>query len=131
MKRMNFSQKLVFVYTCTVVIPLFIIVITAMGFIRNSRIEELEANSEGLVLENYDTVTKNIESFNLFEKLINSNGELTLFFTMPERCSEDEIIETMISETTMLERTLETVPIYTGFVYSATTPLYQNGGRYF
>ena len=49
MRAMNFSQKLVFAYTCIVVIPLFILVITAMGLIRNSRVEELEANSEGLL----------------------------------------------------------------------------------
>ena len=76
---MNFSQKLVFAYTCIVVIPLFIIVITAMGFIRRSRVEELEANSEGLLQENYEIVQKNIESFSLFEQLIISNGRLMLF----------------------------------------------------
>ena len=103
---MNFSQKLVFAYTCIVVVPLFILVITAMGFIRRSRVEELEANSEGLLQENYEIVLKNIESFDLFEKLINSNGKLTLFFTMPERSDENEIIETMISETTMLKDVL-------------------------
>ncbi|MCR4580214.1 MAG: histidine kinase [Treponema sp.] len=120
---MNFSQKLVFAYTGIVVIPLFIIVITAMGLIRNSRVEELEASSEGLVLENYDTVTKNIESFSLFEQLVNSNGALTLFFTIPERSNEEEIIETMISETTMLERTLETVPNIYGLRVFSDNPL--------
>ena len=94
-----------------------------MGLIRKSRVEELEASSEGLVVENYDIVTKNIESFSLFEKLINSNGTLTLFFTIPERSSEDEIIETMISETTMLERTLETVPNIYGLRVFSDNPL--------
>ena len=61
MRAMNFSQKLVFAYTCIVVIPLFILVITAMGLIRNSRVEELEATSEGLLQENYEIVQKNIE----------------------------------------------------------------------
>ncbi len=123
MMRMNFSQKLVFAYTGIVVIPLFIIVITAMGVIRKSRVEELEANSEGLLQENIEIVNKNIESFNLFEKLINSNGKLTLFFTMPELSNEDEIIETMISETTMLERTLETVPNIYGLRVFSDNPL--------
>ena len=104
MRAMNFSQKLVFAYTCIVVIPLFILVITAIGLIRSSRVEELESNSEGLLLENYEQVQKNMQSFNLFEQLVNSNGKLMLFFTIPERSNEDEIIDTMISETTMLER---------------------------
>ena len=123
MKAMNFSQKLVFAYTCIVVIPLFIIVISAMGIIRRSRVEELEANSEGLLVENYEQVQKNIESFTLFEQLVNSNGRLMLFFTIPERSSEDEIIETMISETTMLERTLETVPNIYGLRVFSDNPL--------
>lgn len=120
---MNFSQKLVFAYTGIVVIPLCIIVITAMGLIRNSRMEELEASSEGLVFENYNTVSKNIESFSRFEQLVNSNGALTLFFTIPERSNEEEIIETMISETTMLERTLETVPNIYGLRVFSDNPL--------
>ena len=110
MIRMNFSQKLVFAYTCIVVIPLFIIVVVAMGLIRRSRVEELEANSEGLLQENYDIVKKNIDTFSRFEQLVNSNGKLTLFFTIPERSDEEEIISTMISEAAMLERTIETVP---------------------
>jgi two-component system sensor histidine kinase YesM len=120
---MNFSQKLVFAYTCIVVIPLFILVITAMGLIRRSRVEELEANSEGLLQENYEIVQKNIESFSLFEQLVNSNGKLTLFFTIPERSNEDEIIDTLISETTMLERTLETVPNIYGLRVFSDNPL--------
>ncbi|MBR1640277.1 MAG: histidine kinase [Treponema sp.] len=120
---MTFSKKLVFAYTGIVVIPLFILVITVMGLIRKSRVEELEASSEGLLIENYDIVKKNIESFSLFEQLINSNGSLTLFFTIPERSSEDEIIDTMISETTMLERTLETMPNIYGLRVFSDSPL--------
>ena len=136
MMRMNFSQKLVFAYTCIVVIPLFILVITAMGLIRRSRVEELEANSEGLLQENYEIVQKNIETFSRFEQLINSNGRLTLFFAIPERSDEEEIIETMISETTMLERTIETVPnIYGLRVFSDNPnvperwPIFMNSSR--
>ena len=136
MMRMNFSQKLVFAYTCIVVIPLFILVITAMGLIRRSRVEELEANSEGLLQENYEIVQKNIETFSRFEQLVNSNGRLTLFFAIPERSDEEEIIETMISETTMLERTIETVPnIYGLRVFSDNPnvperwPIFMNSSR--
>ena len=93
-----------------------------MGLIRRSRVEELQSYSEGLLLENYDLVKKNIESFSLFEQLINSNGQLMLFFTIPERSSEEEIIETMISETTMLERTIETVPNIYGLRVFADNP---------
>lgn len=123
MTKMNFSEKLVFAYTCIVVIPLFILVITAMGVIRKSRVEELESSSEGLILENYETVKKNIETFSRFEQLVNSNGTLTLFFTIPERSNEEEIINTMISETTMLERTLETVPNIYGLRVFSDNPL--------
>ncbi len=136
MIRMNFSQKLVFAYTCIVVIPLFIIVVVAMGLIRRSRVEELEANSEGLLQENYELVLKNIETFSRFEQLVNSNGKLTLFFTIPERSDEEEIINTMISEAAMLERTIETVPnIYGLRIFSDNPnvperwPIFMNSSR--
>ena len=136
MIRMNFSQKLVFAYTCIVVIPLFIIVVVAMGLIRRSRVEELEANSEGLLQENYELVLKNIETFSRFEQLVNSNGRLTLFFTIPERSDEEEIIDTMISEAAMLERTIETVPnIYGLRIFSDNPnvperwPIFMNSSR--
>ena len=136
MIRMNFSQKLVFAYTCIVVIPLFIIVVVAMGLIRRSRVEELEANSEGLLQENYELVLKNIETFSRFEQLVNSNGKLTLFFTIPERSDEEEIIDTMISEAAMLERTIETVPnIYGLRIFSDNPnvperwPIFMNSSR--
>ena len=136
MIAMNFSQKLVFAYTCIVVIPLFVLVITAMGIIRTSRVEELEINSEGLLQENYEIVNKNIEIYDRIELLVNSNAQLTLFFTMPERYNEDEIIQTMISEATMLERTIETVPsIYGLRVFSDNPhiperwPIFMNSSR--
>lgn len=93
-----------------------------MGLIRSSRVEELEANSEGLLQENLEIVKKNQETCTRFELLVNSNGQLTLFFTIPERSNEDEIIETMISETTMLERTIETVPNIYGLRVFADNP---------
>ena len=136
MIAMNFSRKLVFAYTCIVVIPLFVLVITAMGLIRNSRVEELEINSEGLLQENYEIVNKNIEICDRVELLVNSNAQLTLFFTMPERYNEEEIIQTMISEATMLERTIETVPsIYGLRVFSDNPhvperwPIFMNSSR--
>ena len=59
-----------------------------------------------------------------------------LFFTIPERSDEDEIIDTMISETTMLERTIETVPnIYGLRVFSDNPvvperwPIFMNSSR--
>ena len=107
-----------------------------MGIIRGSRVEELEKNSEGLLQENCEIVNKNIDICNRIELLVNSNAKLTLFFTIPERSNEDEIIETMISETTMLERTLEATPnIYALRVFSDNPlvperwPIFMNSSR--
>ena len=91
--RMNFSQKLVFAYTCIVVIPLFILVITAMGLIRSSRVDELEANSEGLLQENYEIVQKNIESFSLFEKIINQLVPNTYLIVAPIMRQSTKIVK--------------------------------------
>lgn len=123
MSKMTFSKKLIFAYTCVVAIPLTIIVFLIMGVIRKSQLKELQSSCETYIAENYETVTANIESFRLYEQLINSNGKLTLFFTAPERMSENEVIETIISECTMLERTLGVMPNIYGLRIFSNNPL--------
>lgn len=120
MSKMTFSKKLIFAYTCVVAIPLTIIVFLIMGVIRKSQLEELQSSCETYIAENYETVTANIESFRLYEQLINSNGKLTLFL---ERMSENEVIETIISECTMLERTLGVMPNIYGLRIFSNNPL--------
>lgn len=123
MAKMSFSKRLIFVNTCVVVIPLIIIVFSSIGIAKKIREKEIKTGCSSILLENYEEVTKNVESFKLFEQLVTNNGELTLFFTIPERSSETEIIETMISESTMLERTLSVMPEIYGLRVFTDNPL--------
>ena len=133
---MNFSQKLVFAYTCIVVVPLCLVVASVIGLVRKSRTEELVAGCDALVRENAAAVAKHAEVFNRFEQLVHSDGPLTLLVAMPERTGRGELIETVIAETTQLERTLETVPdIYALRVFSDSPlvperwPVFLHSGR--
>lgn len=117
-------------------IPLIILMMVVLGFITKARREELVSGGDGLAQENYQTVIKNIQSFTLFEQLVNSNGKLTLLLTIPEHSTEDEIIETMISETTMFERTLQVMlDIYALRIFSDNPlvperwPIFMNSSR--
>ena len=117
-------------------IPLIILMMVVLGFITTARREELVSGGDGLAQENYQTVIKNIQSFTLFEQLVNSNGKLTLLLTIPEHSTEDEIIETMISETTMFERTLQVMlDIYALRIFSDNPlvperwPIFMNSSR--
>jgi hypothetical protein len=71
---------------------------------------ELRQKSNASVEEHARLIEKNIESFDLIERMINGNGELMLFFTIPENNDENAIINTMIDEATTIERTLSVLP---------------------
>src|SRR5574344_457176 len=110
MVNMKFSRHLVFVYTCIVVVPLFILVVYIATVTRNRQYAELQTQCEGVLQENEAQIYKNIESFELIEQMINGNEKLKLFFTTPETSDEGEIINTMIDEATTIERTLSVLP---------------------
>src|SRR5574344_1529071 len=110
MMNMKFSRRIVFVYTCIVVVPLLILVIYIAPVTRYRQYSELRKQGATIQQENVSLINKNIETFELIERMINGNMELTLFFTTPETSNENEIINTMIDEATTIERTLSVLP---------------------
>jgi two-component system sensor histidine kinase YesM len=108
--NMKFSRRIVFVYTCIVVVPLLILVIYIATVTRYRQYSELRKQCATIQQENVSLINKNIETFELIERMINGNMELTLFFTTPETSNENEIINTMIDEATTIERTLSVLP---------------------
>lgn len=107
---MKFSRRLVLVYTCIVVIPLVIIVICIATYIRKSQYSDLRSQCSEVLDHNVMLINKNLDSFDLIERMISGNQKLTLFFATPETSDENEIINTMIDESTMIERTLSVLP---------------------
>ena len=109
-KDMNFSKKLVLAYTSIVIIPTLILLIVILVTVRTNQYIKLRENCEEVATENQATIEKNINKFNLLEQMIGGNEKLKFFFTIPERCDEGEVIDTMISESKMIERTLGVMP---------------------
>lgn len=109
-KDMNFSKKLVLAYTSIVIIPTLILLIIILVTVRTNQYIKLRENCEEVATENQATIEKNINKFNLLEQMIGGNEKLKFFFTIPERCDEGEVIDTMISESKMIERTLGVMP---------------------
>ena len=107
---MKFSRRLVLVYTCIVVIPLVIIVICIATYTRTSLYSDLRSQCSEVLDHNVTQIQKNMDSFDLIERMISGNQKLGLFFATPETSDENEIIETMIDESTMIERTLSVLP---------------------
>jgi two-component system, sensor histidine kinase YesM len=133
---MKFSKRLVLVYTCIVVIPLFILICVISFIVERRQYMELRQKSNASVEEHARLIEKNIESFDLIERMINGNGELMLFFTIPENNDENAIINTMIDEATTIERTLSVLPeIYAVRIFTDSPviperwPVFMNSSR--
>ena len=122
-KHGTFSRRLVLAYTCIVAIPLFVIVACTVHVVRKRQFLNLAAACRAVSEEHREHINKNIDSFSLLERMINGNGSLMLFFSIPERSNESEIIETMIAEGTTIERTLSVMPEIYGLRVFADNPL--------
>lgn len=133
---MKFSKHLVLVYTCIVVIPLFILICIISFIVERRQYTELSRKSNESVEEHVRLIEKNIETFDLIERMVNGNGELMLFFTIPENNDETAIINTMIEEATTIERTLSVLPeIYAVRIFTDSPviperwPVFMNSSR--
>ncbi len=108
----QFSEKLVLVYTCIVLIPLLCFFVYVMSFTISQKNESYFESSEDFVQEDVQIVHDNIKSINLMNSMIVNNDALMLFLTIPENCEEGEIIETTKSEVTTVERILSVTSLY-------------------
>jgi two-component system, sensor histidine kinase YesM len=107
-KRIEFSHRLVLVYTCIVIIPLLALFTYIIVLTEHTESAELDAQCEKAVRDHSAEIDGYIHTFDLLETMITSNDDLMLFFTIPENCDEAEIIETTNREATTIER-LQTV----------------------
>ena len=133
---MKFSKRLVLVYTCIVIIPLFLLVCIISFIVERRQYDELRTKSSASVEVNAKYIERNIKSFDLLEQMVNGNGELMLFFTIPENNDETAIINTMIEEATTIERTLSVLPeIYAVRIFTDSPviperwPVFMNSSR--
>lgn len=100
---MQFSKRVVFVNSLIVIIPLFIIFVSLLVASQKNLLETSENAARDIVKVNVQNVNEKIRTFDLIETMINSNEEIRLFFISPESYQENEIIDILKNETTILE----------------------------
>ena len=109
-KHSTFSRRLVLVYTCIVAAPLFILAVCIVNIVSHRQLKALSNSCAAKTDEHTEYIRKNTKSFSLLERMINGNSTLMLFFALPERNDENEIINTIVAEGTTIERTLAVMP---------------------
>lgn len=121
-KNMTFSKRIVLVYTFIVTIPLILIMIVIFSNIRIRNYSQLKNESFETVNKNKDEILRNLNLFDSIEQMISGNSELMMFFRTPENFSEEERIQTLITESDSIERTLSVMPnIYGLRVFANST----------
>ena len=122
-KRMEFSHRLVFVYTCIIIIPLLALFTYIIVLTEHTESAELNAQCEKAIRDNAAKISDYIHTFSLLETMIETNNELMLFYTIPENCDEAEIIETTNREATTIERLQTVMPTIYAVRIFADNPL--------
>ena len=110
MRSMIFSKRLVFVYTFIVIVPLYVLLISFSGYLKNNYYEELIRNSEKSVLEQVKEIESHIDTFAQIESVISTNTELKFFFASTEIVEESEKINIIVNSAREIERFLFVLP---------------------
>lgn len=110
LKETRFSKRLVFIYTCIIVIPLFIVVLAICGVIGKNEYAELRQRCSESLLTNTKKIEANLDSFDLLEQMIITNKELMLFLIVPESTAPKDFVEYVIERTNLVESILSVLP---------------------
>ena len=110
MRSMIFSKRLVFVYTFIVIVPLYVLLISFSGYLKNNYYEELIRNSEKSVLEQVKEIESHIDTFAQIESVVSTNTELKFFFASTETVEESEKISIIVNSAREIERFLFVLP---------------------
>lgn len=106
----RFSKRLVFIYTCIIVIPLFIVVIVVCSVLGKNQYNDLWQRCNESLLTDTEIINKNLQSIDLLEQMIISNKELMLFLILPESTAPKDFAEYVIERTTSIENILSVLP---------------------
>ena len=107
---MNFSKKLILVYTCIVVFPLLLIILFAINYLQNQMYSEVFQSVQQTVQQQAEDITDSIVSVALVETAIWSNSKLMFLLIRPDSLDEGDIIDTLVNEVTAIDRLLSVLP---------------------
>lgn len=107
---MQFSKRVVLVNTVIVIIPLFLLIsgLAISGLrkeVKGAQKVALESLSKDM-----EQINEKLETFNLIEIMLNTNDTLRMFFITPESYSENEVIDTLKTQSSILENVLTITP---------------------
>lgn len=111
---MLFSRKVVLINTLIVVIPLFILLsIITVNSLRRQVVSSRQV-AQDTVANNVEQINDKLKTFNLIETMINANETIRFFFISPEGYTENEVIDILKTQTTIMEN----VSAITPYLYS-------------
>ena len=107
---MKFSRRIVYVYSVIVIVPLLflLLVIARLNGREEFSILEEECSKESMLI--MDHISSVGESFDLIKKMVDANSKLLLYLVLPNEASEDYVIDTVVSETGVMEQLLSVMP---------------------
>ena len=108
--KSHFSQRIVLVYTAIVVVPILFLFILVMSFSARGTLSSLWSQCQLETDTNSRILNENLVNMKLVETMVKANSDLRLFLTSPQNKTEAEIISTVKSEITTLERVLSVIP---------------------
>lgn len=123
LRNTKFSNKIVIIYTCIVVIPLFIIFLTVCGIVGNNQYKDLWQRSNETLQNNCNIIEENVHNIDYLEQLLAANKELMLFLLLPESIDSENFTNYLIERTTMVDNVLSVLPSIYGLRIFANNPI--------
>ncbi len=107
---MSFPKKLVFIYTCIVVIPVMVIFF-CISLASGERYSQEQKNAAlRKVLDNSEQINRKIDSFARLESVVCADEEFMFALAKPETFSEEELVSALVEENVLLTRLTSVAP---------------------
>lgn len=107
---MKFSRRIVLVYASIIIIPLTLLVIGISFLSLHRQIEKITELSTAEILNDTQNIERILGEFESIETVIIRDDNFNLFLNNPENYSENEIIDTLITKTTLFEQIQSITP---------------------
>ncbi|MCQ2598284.1 MAG: sensor histidine kinase [Treponema sp.] len=107
---MKFSRRVVLVYSLIVLVPLVFLLLVITRLNGKEEYNILYEDCEKQCLLNSEHISSVGESFELIKKMVDANSKLLLYLVLPEASSEDYVIDTVVSESSVIEQLLSVMP---------------------
>lgn len=119
----HFSKKVVMSFTSIVLLPLLMFFAGGSALMNSQSRRGLKSICEQESGTNAEKIYSSIRTYELIDKMIRSDVDLSLFITAPESRDESEVIDTVKELSAMLERIISVAPSLHAVRIFANSPL--------